>query len=150
MQISSTDFKDHGAIPPVHSKDGGNVSPRLSWSGVPEDTRSLALIVDDPDAPSGLFTHWIVYGIDPATPEITPRAPAGENLPGGARQGVNGFGQSGYGGPQPPNGLHRYVFHLYALNTETDLPPGLTREEIDGVIHGHVIEEAMMTGTYRA
>ena len=91
------------------------------------------------------MTHWIVYGIDPATREVP------ENqVPNNARQGTNGFGETGYGGPQPPSGEHRYYFHLYALDTDTDIPPGLTRQEIDGAIEGHIIEEAKLMGRYKA
>jgi len=107
---------------------------------VPAETVSLALIVDDPDAPSGLFTHWIVYGIDPSVKALEEDQPPLEKLPSGARQGINGFGETEYGGPQPPSGTHRYFFHLYALDVDTDLPPGLERKEIDGAIQGHIIE----------
>lgn len=142
LKLASRAFANEAAIPDIHSKDGGNVSPALSWSGVPEQTRSLVLIMDDPDAPSGLFTHWIVYGVDPRTSEFQ------ERVPNGVRQGINGFGETGYGGPQPPSGTHRYFFHLYALDTDSDMPPGLTREEINGVIEGHVIEEATLMGRF--
>lgn len=145
MTLNSGAFRNESAIPDRYSKKGGNVSPPLSWTGVPNDTRSLVLIVDDPDAPKGLFTHWIVYGIDPVTREFP------ENqLPEGATQGVNGFGETGYGGPQPPSGTHRYFFHLYALDTDSDMPPGLSRQEIDGLIEGHVIEEGTLMGRYQA
>ena len=148
LQLTSRDFENEAAIPDVHSKDGGNISPALSWTGVPEETRSLTLIVDDPDAPVGLFTHWIVYGIDPRTTDFKQHLPNAPKLPNGARHGVNGFGEIGYGGPQPPSGTHRYFFHLYALDTDTDMPGGLTRQEIDGAIAGHVIEEATLMGRF--
>jgi Raf kinase inhibitor-like YbhB/YbcL family protein len=148
LKLITHAFANETPIPDVHSKKGGNVSPPLEWAGVPEETISLALIVDDPDAPKGLFTHWIVYGLKPNTTGLAEHQPATPELPNGARQGVNGFGESGYGGPQPPDGTHRYVFHLYALDTETDIPAGLTRQEISGVIEGHVIEEATMMGRY--
>jgi Raf kinase inhibitor-like YbhB/YbcL family protein len=148
LKLSSKAFDHGGAVPDVYSKKGGNVSPPLAWTGVPENTRSLALIVDDPDAPSGLFTHWIVYGIDPATMNLPEHVPARKKLPDGAQQGENGFGERGYGGPQPPRGAHRYFFHLYALDTDMDLPAGLSREELDSAIDGHVIEEAQLMGRY--
>jgi Raf kinase inhibitor-like YbhB/YbcL family protein len=110
---------------------------------VPDQTVSLALIVDDPDAPKGLFTHWLVYGLKQDTRGLAEHQPATEQLPNGAFQGLNGFGESGYGGPQPPAGTNLYYFHLYALDTETDIPAGLTREEINGVIEGHVIAEEL-------
>ena len=148
MKITSHAFANEAPIPEVHSKQGGNVSPPLEWTGVPDQTVSLALIVDDPDAPKGLFTHWLVYGLKPDTRGLAEHQPATGELPNGARQGLNGFGESGYGGPQPPEGTHRYYFHLYALDTETDLPAGWTREEINGVIEGHVIADTTLMGRY--
>lgn len=142
LKLSSRAFSHQGAIPERHSKQGGNLSPALAWTDVPKDARSLALIVDDPDAPSGTFVHWLVYGIRPGVRDLT------EGVKPEGHQGVNGFGDIGYGGPQPPSGTHRYVFHLYALDTDSDLPDGLTREELDGVIQGHIIEQAVLTGVF--
>ena len=107
------------------------------------------MIVDDPDAPSGPFVHWLVYGIAPIVTELEQALPPLKELPNGARQGANGFDELGYGGPQPPSGTHRYVFHLYALDTDSTLPAGMTRQEMDGVIEGHIIEEAQLTGKYQ-
>jgi len=148
LKLTSRAFQNGGIIPDHYSKQGGNFSPELAWTGVPEDTRSLALIADDPDAPAGLFTHWVLYGIDPKTNELPEHLPATGKLPNGARQGVNGFGEQGYGGPQPPSGTHRYFFHLYALDTDTDMPAGLTRQELDGAIEGHILDEATLMGRY--
>ena len=125
LKLTSRAFSNEGVIPNIYSKQGGNVSPPLEWSGVPEDTVSLALIVDDPDAPSGLFVHWLLYGIPPSTTSLDenmiPNTKAGDHI----RHGENGYGELGYGGPKPPSGTHRYVFHLYALDTNSDLPSGL-------------------------
>jgi Raf kinase inhibitor-like YbhB/YbcL family protein len=148
LKLTSNAFPNGGTIPEIFSKHGGNQSPALAWTGVPADTRSLALIVDDPDAPKGLFTHWILYGINPKVNALKGHIPAKGTLANGARQGINGFREQGYGGPQPPSGTHRYVFHLYALDTDTDMPEGLTRQELDGAIEGHIIEEATLTGRY--
>lgn len=148
LKLNSSAFRNQDAIPDQYAKQGGNVSPPLSWTGVPEDTVSLALIVDDPDAPSGVFVHWLVYNISPDIDELEEGQPSDGELPNGACQGINGFGETGYGGPQPPSGTHRYVFHLYALDTDTDIPAGLTRQELDGAIEGHVIEEAQLIGRY--
>lgn len=148
LKLTSPAFENGAAIPDIYSKDGGNVSPPLAWSGVPKDTRSLVLIMDDPDAPSGLFTHWIVYGIDPHTAALQEHTPHTGHLRNGARQGVNGFGETGYGGPKPPGGTHRYFFHLYALDTDTDVPTVLARQETDGLIEGHIIEEAVLMGRF--
>lgn len=148
LRLTSRAFRDGGDIPEICSRRGGNHSPALSWTGVPPDTRSLALIVDDPDAPSGLFTHWVLYGIEPAVTELKEHVPASAVLSNGARQGINGFREQGYSGPEPPSGTHRYLFHLYALDTDTDMPGGLTRQEVDGAIEGHIIEEATLAGHY--
>ena len=149
LRLTSRAFQNEGTIPDKCSKLDGNISPALSWTGVPEGTTSLALIVDDPDAPGGAFVHWLVYGIQTGTTELPEHVGPVKELRNGARQGVNGFGGLGYGGPQPPSGTHRYVFHLYALDTDTDMPAGLDRQELDGAIEGHVIEEAQLMGLYQ-
>lgn len=149
LRLTSRAFQNGGTIPDKFSKQGGNISPPLLWTGVPEGTTSLALIVDDPDAPSGAFVHWLVYGIPPGTTELTEHQQPVKMIGNGARQGVNGFGGPGWGGPQPPSGTHRYIFHLYALDTDTDMPAGLSRQELDGAIQGHVIEEAQLMGRYQ-
>ena len=101
------------------------------------------LIVDDPDAPSGVFVHWLVYGIPPGTTQFDEGS-----IPKSVHQGRNGFGDIGYGGPQPPSGTHRYFFHLYALDREIDLPPGASHQELDAAMRGHVLEEAQLMGQY--
>jgi len=149
LRLTSRAFQNEGTIPDKYSKQDGNISPPLSWTGVPEGTVSLALIVDDPDAPSGVFVHWLVYGIPPGTTMLPEHVLPTQHPGNGARHGLNGFGAFGYGGPQPPSGTHRYIFHLYALDTDTDLPAGLSRQELDGAIEGHVIEEAQLIGRYQ-
>jgi Raf kinase inhibitor-like YbhB/YbcL family protein len=109
----------------------------------------LALIVDDPDAPSGVFVHWLVCRIPAALGKLDEGQPAGPTLRDGIRQGRNGFGEVGYGGPQPPSGTHRYFFHLYALDSELDLPSGFNRDQLDRAIKGHVLEEAQLMGRYQ-
>jgi Raf kinase inhibitor-like YbhB/YbcL family protein len=148
LRLTSTAFRPEGTIPDQYAKNGNNISPPLAWDGVPDRTESLVLVMDDPDAPSGLFTHWLVYGMNAAIPGLHEKQPAGPELPNGGRQGLNGFGDLGYGGPQLPHGTHRYVFHLYALETDTHLPAGLTRQEIYGAIEGHILEEATLMGRY--
>ena len=149
MKLTSRGFQQEGMIPEKYSKDGGNISPPLAWSDVPKGIKSLALIVDDPDAPSGVFVHWLLYGIPPAITELDEGVPATVTLPNGARQGRNGFGDLGYGGPQPPSGTHRYFFHLYALDYELPLRAGASREEIDRAIQGHTIEKAELMGRFQ-
>jgi len=148
LKLTTTAFEHEGVIPDKYSKDGKNLSPPLSWTGVPAGTKSLALIVDDPDAPSGVFVHWLVYGIPSGTSGLEEGRPATETLAGGIRQGRNGFGELGYGGPQPPSGTHRYVFHLFALDQEPDLSSGVSRRQVDGALKGHVLAEAQLVGKY--
>jgi Raf kinase inhibitor-like YbhB/YbcL family protein len=149
LKLISRAFPHEDTIPDKYSKDGGNISPDLEWMGVPDGTKSLALIVDDPDAPSGVFVHWLVYGIPPGILELKEDLPGTETLPNGARQGRNGFGEIGYGGPQPPSGVHRYFFRLYALDQDPPLRAGASREELDQAIKGHTIEKAELMGRYR-
>jgi Raf kinase inhibitor-like YbhB/YbcL family protein len=143
FSVSSPAFEHEGAIPQRHSGEGDDVSPPLSWADPPDGTASLALICDDPDAPSGLFVHWLAWGIDPEQGGLA----EGESAPS---EGTNGFGNPGYGGPAPPpgHGPHRYFFHLHALDQELDLEPGAVREELDAAMEGHVLETAELMGTY--
>lgn len=147
MKMESTAFENDGIIPEKFSHEHGNVSPPLMWSGVPREAKSLALIVEDPDAPSGNFVHWLVYDIPPGVTQLTEGAGSGA-MADGARQGRNSFGEVGWDGPQPPSGTHRYFFHLYALDSKIDAPPGATRAQLDRAIRGHVIEECELIGKY--
>jgi Raf kinase inhibitor-like YbhB/YbcL family protein len=149
LKLTSRAFQHEGVIPDKYSKDGGNISPPLAWTGAPDGTKSFALIVDDPDAPSGTFVHWLVYRIPPDSTELSENQAGTPQLPNGARQGKNGFGNPGYGGPQPPSGTHRYFFHLYALDSEIDLEAGVSREELDRATRGHILEEAQLMGQYQ-
>ncbi len=142
-ELTSTAFADGAEIPVKYTGDGSNVSPPLAWSFLPDGTRSLALIVHDPDAPSGDFTHWVAWNIDPEPgghSEATP-APA---------EGANGRGEAAYMGPSPPpgHGPHRYFHELHALDTELDLPPGASREQLEDAFDGHVLATARLVGTY--
>jgi Raf kinase inhibitor-like YbhB/YbcL family protein len=141
--LQSSAFDHGGPIPRRHSCDGEDLSPPLSWSGVPEGTRSLALVVDDPDAPAGTFTHWLGWGLDPGAEGLG----EGEAAP---VEGRNDFGTSGYRGPCPPpgHGRHRYSFRLYALDSDPDLPPGAGKRELDRALDGHTRAEAELIGTY--
>jgi Raf kinase inhibitor-like YbhB/YbcL family protein len=143
LQISSTAFSDGQTIPQRHTCEGDNVSPPLSWSGTPSEARSLALIVDDPDAPSGTFVHWLAWGLDPGSNGLDEGQPA-------PVEGTNGFGEKGYGGPCPPpgHGPHRYFHRLYALSSELDLAAGASREELDAALEGRVVGTAELVGTY--
>jgi Raf kinase inhibitor-like YbhB/YbcL family protein len=142
MRISATAFEDGGNIPAKYTCDGENISPPLRFSDVPAAAKSLALIVEDPDAPRGTFVHWIVWGMAPNT-----RESAEDRVPGEALEIENGFGREGYGGPCPPSGMHRYYFRLFALDTN-DLPPPDARQ-FHQAVSGHILEEAILMGRYQ-
>jgi Raf kinase inhibitor-like YbhB/YbcL family protein len=141
--LESTAFQHAQAIPSRHTCEGEDLSPPLRWMNVPEETRSLALVVDDPDAPGGAFTHWIGWELDPAADGLG----EGEAAPS---EGRNDFGTSGYRGPCPPpgHGPHRYHFSLYALDTELELTSGAAKDELVQAIEGHVLITAELVGTY--
>jgi Raf kinase inhibitor-like YbhB/YbcL family protein len=141
--LESSAFENAQAIPTRHSCEGEDVSPPLRWTNVPKGTRSLALVVDDPDAPSGVFTHWIAWGLDPAADGLDEGDPA-------SYEGQNDFGVSGYRGPCPPpgHGRHRYVFRLYALDAEPELAAGAVKAELEEAIAGRVLTTAELVGTY--
>ena len=143
MKLTSPDFEEGGMIPRGMTCDGGDVSPELNITGVPEGAKSLALIMDDPDAPRGTFVHWLVWNM----PSGTDRMERGKEPPGA--QGANDFGGKGYRGPCPPSGTHRYFFKLYALDEEPGLKEGSRKEAFEGAIEGHVIEKAELMGRYK-
>jgi Raf kinase inhibitor-like YbhB/YbcL family protein len=149
INVTSTAFEEGGAIPPRYTCDGLDISPPLSWSSLPDGAQSLALIADDPDAPSGTFVHWVLYNLPPDTLRLLEDVPKQETLPSGAVQGLNGAGRIGYRGPCPPSGTHRYFFKIYALDTELDLEPGATKEDLVSVMEEHVLAEGRLMGTYR-
>jgi len=142
MKIWSDDFKPGGSIPVLHTCDGRDVSPHLAWSGVPEEAQSLALICHDPDAPVGDWIHWLVHEIPPRTEAF----PTGGPLPREAREVVNDFGFSRYGGPCPPSGVHRYYFILHALKTKG--LSGLTKANFAARVEEASLARAEVMGTY--
>jgi Raf kinase inhibitor-like YbhB/YbcL family protein len=143
FELSSGAFEAGAQIPSRHTCEGEDVSPPLGWSGVPDEATSLALTVDDPDAPSGTFVHWLGWGIDPRTGGLG----EGEAPP---VEGSNGFGTTGYRGPCPPpgHGPHRYFFRLHALDRQPSLASGASRAEVDAELEGHVLATAELIGTY--
>lgn len=145
VQITSPAFSQGQLIPKKYTCDQGgeNLSPELDISGTPPQTQSLALIVDDPDSPSGLFTHWLLWNIDPSVTQIPENS-----SPSGAVQGTNSFGFLGYGGPCPGIGQHRYQFKIYALRTRLDLPESTLQPELEKAISGNVIASGCLTGVY--
>ena len=143
MKITSPAFQEGEAIPAKFSRKGQNVNPELRIEGAPAEAKSLALIVDDPDAPVGLFTHWLVWNIDPKTTEI-----AENSVPKSGVQGTNDFPGQRYDGAQPPSGTHRYYFKIFALDRTLDLKSGAKRKEVDAAMKGHVIGQGELMGKY--
>ena len=150
MKLTSSAIRPGQAIPAIHSCEGEDRSPDLAWSDIPVDTRSFALIVDDPDAPRGTWVHWVLFNLPADAIELVAAVPRAPELPSGARQGVNDSGEVGYGGPCPPPGSpHRYFFRLYALDCTLNVPPGINRWDLDAAMAGHILAEATLMGTYQ-
>src|SRR5918912_1154936 len=150
LKVTSTAFQEGGMIPQEFTHDGANVSPPLSWESVPEKTKSLALIADDPDAPGKTWVHWVAFNLPPTTKGLPANVPAQEAIPGGGRQGTNDFGKVGCGGPQPPRGVPRYYFKLYALDTELNLDSSATKDQLLKAMDGHVLAEGQLMGKYQS
>lgn len=150
LSLTSPAFRQGEEIPVQYTCDGQNVSPPLEWSQSPAGTESFALIVDDPDAPGGVFTHWVLFNL-PGDSYQLPEAVQGQaQLPGGALEGKNNFGKIGYGGPCPPPGSpHRYRFTLYALDQSLDLKAGASKQQLLDAMVGHILAQGQLTGTYR-
>ncbi len=150
MQLNSPAFREGEPIPKQHGYKDKNVSPPLKWSDVPKETKSFALIADDPDAPrKEPWVHWVLFNIPADTREL-PASPAGKiNLPG-AKQGANDFKKPGYGGPSPPSGTHRYYFKLYALDTVLDLKEGATKDQLLNAMKDHVLGQGQLMGKFSA
>lgn len=149
LNISSPAFSEGEMIPTRYTCDGPDDSPELSWSGVPEAAKSLALICDDPDAPMGTWVHWVLFNIPSSAKGLTAAIPSDASLKNGARHGTNDFRRLGYGGPCPPGGTHRYFFKLYALDDELDLESGITKAELLEAMQGHILAEGQLMGTYK-
>lgn len=147
MELTSPSFRD-GRIPKDFTCDGSGKSPRLTWSEAPPATKSLALIATDPDAPMGTFVHWVLYNLPAGARELAEALPTKGQLADGSRQGQNDFGNTGYGGPCPPHGTHRYVFDLYALDTMLNLPDGATRKQVEKAMQGHILARAELIARY--
>ncbi len=150
MQLTSTAFTEGAPIPAKYTYDGSNVSPPLKWSGVPAEAKSLALIVDDPDAPVGTWVHWVLYDLPAGVNELGEDVPKTQSLSSGAKQGLNDFKRLGYGGPSPPPGKpHRYFFKLHALDTSLELKPGATKKDVERAMEKHVLARTQLMGTYQ-
>ncbi len=148
--LHSSDFQPGTQIPIRFTCTGSDVSPTLTWSDPPPGTGSFALICEDPDAPRGLWVHWVIYNIPHDTHSLSEAISTTPELPDGTRQGVNDFGRIGYGGPCPPpgRGKHRYFFRLYALDAALTLPSGATRADLLTVMEGHLLAQTELMGLY--
>jgi len=144
MSISSSAFKHGEAIPARYTCDGTDVSPPLAIGKTPDAARTLALIMEDPDAPMGSWVHWVAWDIPAQTREIPENS-----VPSGVRQGRNSWNRNSYGGPCPPAGTHRYFFRLYALDTELDVSHSATKAELERAMQGHILARGELMGTYR-
>jgi len=144
LSITSPAFSHQGMIPSKHTCDGADVNPPLSFASIPEKSKSLALIVDDPDAPMGTWVHWVAWNIGPGIKEIPENS-----VPQGTLQGTNDFKKQSYGGPCPPSGTHRYFFKLYALDASLPLKAGATKAQLEEAMKGHVLAQAELVGLYR-
>lgn len=143
MTVTSTAFRDGGTIPRKYTCDGAGVSPPLSWTGAPAETKAIALVVDDPDAPNGTFTHWVLLDLDPNTSSLTEGT-----APPGAKQAKNSAGKPSYFGPCPPHGTHHYRFTVWALSAATGLPAGTKLDDALKAINGTAISQGRLTGLY--
>ena len=148
IQIKSSAFEDGGMIPRSYTCDEKDVSPDLAWAGVPEGTKTLALICDDPDAPVGTWVHWVLFNIPPEETGLPAEIASEAEMANGARHGTNDFRRLGYGGPCPPGGTHRYFFKLYALDTALDLDSGATKAQVEDAMQGHILAEGQLMGRY--
>lgn len=149
MRIFSPEFKPGEPIPTQYTCDGKDISIPLQWQDIPDGSISLALIMDDPDAPGGTWIHWIVFNIPVTTAAFTAGQPDSNDLPDGSLQGRNSWGKIGYGGPCPPSGSHRYFFKLYALDCLLEKKAGLTKTELLEAMQGHILAEAQFFGVYQ-
>lgn len=144
MQITSNAFEHNSEIPSIYTCDGQNISPPLQITSVPEGTQSLVLIVDDPDAPRGDWVHWLLWNIDPSITEI-----AENSVPANAIEGTTDFGSTGWGGPCPPSGSHRYFFKLYALDGLLDLAAVAAKADLESAMQGHILAQTELIGLYQ-
>ncbi len=150
LQLSSRTIEPGGMIPAKYTCQGANVSPPLNWSGIPDGTKSLALIVDDPTTPNEPFSHWILYNIPPGLDHLEEDFSPDNNRQQGGVHGRNSFGEARYGGPCPPAGpAHRYAFRLFALDANLDLTPGANRAQLFDQMQGHILSQTELIGTYQ-
>ncbi len=148
MKFTSKDFVNEGPIPQIFTCEGEDISPELNWSDVPAKAQSLVMICDDPDAPMGVWDHWLVFNLPPISTGLK-KAITEKEYPAGTGLGRNSWGRNNYGGPCPPSNVHRYYFRLYALDTKLDLANGATKPQILKAMEGHILAQAELMGKYQ-
>ena len=148
IKLISTAFREGDYIPKKYTCDSENVSPPLGWSGIPSETKSIALICDDPDAPIGTWVHWVIFNIPSSVSNLNEKILQNKILEDGTTQGNNDFNKIGYGGPCPPSGTHRYFFKIYALDKRIELTAGATKSELLHEMNGHILAEGKLMGKY--
>lgn len=150
FQLKSNAFKADGNIPSRFTCEGENISPELSWSGAPAGTKTFALVLHDPDAPhKGGYTHWVAFNIPATVNHLAENVPKNSSFPDGGTQGKNDDEKSGYTGPCPPSGSHRYYFHLYAVGGQVDLGANTTKADLEKALHGHILAQTELMGRYK-
>lgn len=149
LEVRSSAFGEGESIPTDFTCDGADMSPPVAWSGVPAPTQSLAVIVDDPDASTGNWSHWLLYDLSPKLTQLPAGIPAEAIVPDGGFQGRTDFGRNGYNGPCPPEGTHRYFIKIFALDRMLHLEPGVTKNELLAAMQGHILAEGTLMGTYQ-
>jgi Raf kinase inhibitor-like YbhB/YbcL family protein len=149
IKLTSSAFEEGGMIPSKYTCDGQDISPPLSWDNVPANTESIAIICNDPDAPMGTWVHWVLFNLPAEKRQLAENIPDDETLPDGTRQGITDFGSTGYGGPCPPSGTHRYFFKIYALDIPINIVSIADKETLLKDMAGHVLAEGQLMGKYK-
>ncbi len=149
IKVTSPAFQDGQMIPQQYTCDGDNISPALNWEAVPDGTKSIALIMDDPDAPNGTFVHWVLYDLPADLEGLPENLPPGKGFPIGGKEGINSTKKTGYMGPCPPSGTHRYFFKVYTLDEKLNLPAGETKERLLEAMEGHILAQGQLLGRYK-
>ena len=150
ISVLAEGFNEGDMIPDEFTCKSRDISPSISWKGIPDETKSITLIMDDPDAPGGTFVHWVIYNMPAKTRNLPKGMPHDKTLADGSMQGMTDFGQPGYGGPCPPSGkTHRYFFKVYALDMKINLPALASKSQVESAMKGHILAEGALMGTYR-
>ncbi len=150
LTVQSSAFQEGADIPKQYTCEGADISPPLSWNEPPQNTKSFALIVDDPDAPVGTWVHWVAWDLPGSARQLPENIAKSAAMPGGGQQGTNDFKKTGYGGPCPPPGkAHRYFFKLYALDSTLNLKPGASKKDLEQAIKGHILAQGQLMGKYQ-